>query len=76
VDIVAVIDKLSETIPSRAYINIPKWWWHDNFGEARAMCISEGYVMMRRPGSTPFIVCEKDLILGNTSFRRLDVPLT
>jgi hypothetical protein len=30
---------------------------------------------MRRPGSTPFIVCEKDLILENTSFRRLDVPL-
>lgn len=50
-------------------------WWKDDYGHAKVMAVKDGYAMMRRPGSVPFVVCVRDLLGGKTKYVPAEKPV-
>lgn len=58
---------MSERLPVQKYVidvmsPFPKQW-RDHIGPIRVMCEPhEGYVMVRRPGATPFVLSVRNIL--------------
>lgn len=45
--------------------------WRDEFGQARVMAVAEGYAMLRRRRSNPFIASTDQMLSGQYGWRRV-----
>lgn len=48
--------------------------WADQYGEARVLAVAEGYAMLRRPTSNPFIVPLGLMRSGRYGWHQVHVP--
>lgn len=50
--------------------------WQDEFGHARVLAVAEGYAMLRRWRSNPFVASTDQMLRGDYGWRLLDQERT
>lgn len=46
--------------------------WQDEFGHARVLAVAEGYAMLRRRRSNPFVASTEQMLRGDYGWRLID----